>query len=79
MQRINAAYAGATDVDRDRAYRLYTVCERKKWAQEAIAYNGLVVAWPEIQKLAGKGPVSSPGEAGVFGWAGWPVPVEKLV
>ena len=34
------------------AYRLYTVCERKKWAQEGAAYNDLVVAWPDIQARA---------------------------
>lgn len=34
------------------AYRLYTTCERKKWAQEAVGYNSLVVAWPEISRLA---------------------------
>ncbi len=38
------------EVARDLAYRLYTLCERKKWAQEALAYNSLVVAWPEIQR-----------------------------
>ncbi len=37
---------------RDLAYRLYTTCERKGWAEEARAYNGLVVAWPELEKLA---------------------------
>ena len=34
------------------AYRLYTICERKNWAQEGYAYNNLVVAWPEIQTMA---------------------------
>ncbi|RLD44973.1 MAG: hypothetical protein DRI88_09000 [Bacteroidetes bacterium] len=42
------------DVARELAYRLYTICDRKKWAQEALAYNSLVVAWPELVKLAGK-------------------------
>jgi len=56
--RINRAYAGATDVARDLAYRLYVLCERKKWAAEAISYNALVVSWPEIQKLAAKGPAA---------------------
>jgi putative DNA methylase len=37
---------------RDLAYRLYTTCERKGWAEEARAYNGLVVSWPELEKLA---------------------------
>jgi putative DNA methylase len=36
------------------AYRLYTTCERKGWAQEALSYNALVVAWPEIaRRVAG--------------------------
>ena len=37
---------------RDLAYRLYNMCDRKKWAQEALAYNSLVIAWPEISRLA---------------------------
>jgi adenine-specific DNA methylase len=40
---------------RDLAYRLYSICERKKWAEEALAYNGLVIAWPELTKLARRG------------------------
>jgi putative DNA methylase len=43
---------GLGEVARDLAYRLYVICERKKWAQEALAYNSLVVAWPEITRLA---------------------------
>lgn len=43
---------GQGEVARDLAYRLYTTCERKKWAQEAQAYNSLVVAWPQITQLA---------------------------
>jgi len=37
---------------RDLAYRLYTICERKGWAQEALAYNSLVTSWSEISRLA---------------------------
>ena len=40
------------DTARELAYRLYTVCERKKRAQEALAYNALVQSWPEIMRLA---------------------------
>lgn len=43
---------GIGEIARDLAYRLYSTCERKKWAQEALAYNSLVVAWPELTKLA---------------------------
>ncbi len=40
---------------RELAYRLYTLCERKKRAPEALAYNGLVQSWPEIVRLAQEG------------------------
>jgi putative DNA methylase len=43
---------GLGETARDLAYRLYTICERKKWAEEALAYNGLVIAWPELTRLA---------------------------
>ncbi|MEI8198094.1 MAG: hypothetical protein WCI73_19540, partial [Phycisphaerae bacterium] len=48
---------GMGEVARDLAYRLYSICERKKWSQEALAYNSLVIAWPEISKLAQGKPV----------------------
>ena len=37
---------------RDLAYRLYTICERKGWAQDALAYNMLVVTWPRIKEIS---------------------------
>lgn len=37
---------------RDLAYRLYNICERKKWSSEALAYNSLVTAWPELVRLS---------------------------
>ena len=37
---------------RELCYRLYTLCERKKRAQEALAYNALVQSWPELARLA---------------------------
>ena len=40
---------------RELAYRLYILCERKKRATEALAYNGLVQSWPEIVRLAKEG------------------------
>jgi putative DNA methylase len=44
---------GLAEVARDLAYRLYTTSERKGWTQDALAYNSLVTAWPEIKRLAG--------------------------
>jgi putative DNA methylase len=34
------------------AYRLYAVADRKKWSEEAQAFNALAVAWPELEQLA---------------------------
>lgn len=47
------------EIARELAYRLYTLCERKKRTTEALAYNGLVQSWPEITRLAREGPVLS--------------------
>lgn len=33
---------------RQLAYHLYTLCERKKWAEEARAYNELITSWHGI-------------------------------
>jgi len=44
---------------RELAYRLYTICERSKRAQEALAYNSLVQSWPEMLKLAQQSSSSS--------------------
>jgi len=49
-----AKLGARAEVARELAYRLYTVCERKRWAQEALAYNGLVQSWPEVVRLAGE-------------------------
>jgi putative DNA methylase len=51
-----AKLGAKADVARELAYRLYTLCERKKRAQEALAYNALVQSWPEIERLAGQKP-----------------------
>jgi putative DNA methylase len=34
------------------AYLLYGICDRKKWAEEAGAYNMLAQAWPAVERLA---------------------------
>jgi putative DNA methylase len=41
------------------AYRLYTLCERKGWAEEARAYNELVAAWSGIEQAS--------ADAGIIG------------
>ncbi len=44
----------AADPVRDLAYRLYVVCERKGWPQDALGYNSLVVAWARLKELASR-------------------------
>ena len=52
---------------RELCYRLYTLCERKKRATEAMAYNGLVQSWPEITRLAQASPrADAPGTGDLF-------------
>jgi len=34
------------------AYRLYTLCERKGWAEDARAYNELITAWSGVERGA---------------------------
>ena len=50
MIRLGAS----ADIARELAYRLYTICERKRRAAEALSYNSLVQSWPEIADLARK-------------------------
>lgn len=49
---IVAKLGSKAEIARELCYRLYTICERKKRAVEALAYNGLVKSWPEINRLA---------------------------
>jgi putative DNA methylase len=51
------------DTARELAYRLYTVCERKNRAAEALPYNALVQSWPEIARLAQASPAGTPAQA----------------
>jgi putative DNA methylase len=55
------------EIARDLAYRLYSTCERKKWAQEALAYNSLVIAWPQIARLAHAAATAPDRQGELFG------------
>jgi putative DNA methylase len=62
-----AAKLGAkAEIARELAYRLYTVCERKKRAQDALSYNGLVQSWPEITRLARESGTPQAEQGGLF-------------
>jgi putative DNA methylase len=60
---------GLGELARDLAYRLFAVCDRGNWTREAQSYNSLVVAWPEIARLAAEG--AEPTEVALPRAAGW--------
>ena len=51
------------------AYRLYSLAERKRWADEAHAYNILVTSWPQIRTEAARLVAGVPEQTG-FGFSG---------
>ena len=62
-----AAPLGAKgEAARELCYRLYTLCERKKRAAEALSYNSLVQSWPEITRLAREGKRAGAEQASLF-------------
>jgi putative DNA methylase len=62
-----ATLGAKAEIARELAYRLYTLCERKKRATEALAYNGLVQSWPEIMRLARESGKPKIEQGGLFG------------
>ena len=62
-----AKLGAKAEIARELAYRLYTLCERKKRAAEALAYNGLVQSWPEISRLAREDGKPRAEQATLFG------------
>jgi putative DNA methylase len=64
---IVAKLGAKAEVARELAYRLYTLCERKKRAAEALSYNGLVQSWPEIARLAREGGKPKTEQGVLFG------------
>lgn len=52
--KILAVMRQHSDAIRQLSYRLYTLCERKGWAEDARAYNDLITSWDSIDAAAGK-------------------------
>jgi putative DNA methylase len=53
---VLAAVASKAEAARQLAYRLYTLCERKNWSEDARAYNEVVTGWSGIETAAAKVP-----------------------
>ena len=56
-----AAVKGKAEAARQLAYRLYTLCEREGWAEDARAYNELITSWTGIESAAGTAPTEEQG------------------
>ncbi len=51
---VFATVQSKAEAARQLAYRLYTLCERKNWAEDARAYNEVVTSWSGIESAAAK-------------------------
>lgn len=49
---LQSRLGGYAESARDLAYRLYSICERRGWTQEAVSYNALVTVWPRLKELS---------------------------
>ena len=58
-----AKLGSKAETARELAYRLYTICERKKRAAEALQYNALVQSWPEIARMAQGATAATPAQS----------------
>ena len=54
--KLLAAVKAKSEATRQLAYRLYTLCERQGWAEDARAYNELITSWTAIESAAGQAP-----------------------
>lgn len=61
-----AKLGSKAEAARELAYRLYSICERKKRAAEALPYNGLVQSWPEIVRITQEQAKAAPAQASLI-------------
>jgi len=57
--KLLAAVRGKGEATRQLAYRLYTLCERQGWAEDARAYNELITSWDGIETAASAAPADT--------------------
>ncbi len=53
---VLAAVQAKAEATRQLAYRLYTLCERAGWAEDARAYNEIITSWSAIEAAATRVP-----------------------
>lgn len=62
---VLGAVQSKAEAARQLAYRLYTLCERAGWAEDAKAYNELITSWSAIESAAAH--AAGPRQAELFG------------
>jgi putative DNA methylase len=62
---VLAAIQAKGEATRQLAYRLYTLCERAGWTEDARAYNEIVTSWSAIESAATAAP--TPKQTSFFG------------
>ncbi|WP_334149215.1 DUF1156 domain-containing protein [Hyphomicrobium sp.] len=60
--KVLAAVAAKAEATRQLSYRLYTLCERAGWAEDARAYNEIITSWSAIESAAAAAPKAHQGE-----------------
>jgi putative DNA methylase len=61
---VLAPVQAKAEATRQLAYRLYTLCERAGWAEDARAYNEIITSWSAIESAATR--VPAPKQATLF-------------
>jgi putative DNA methylase len=63
--RLMQAAGGRMDLDtaKELAYLLYSICERKGWAQTALLFNGLGTSWNDLAAASRRVTSSATGQA----------------
>lgn len=59
--KVLSGTVAKAEAARQLAYRLYTLCERRNWAEDARAYNEVVTGWSGIESEAAKMPTPKQG------------------
>lgn len=62
---VLSAVAAKAEPARQLAYRLYTLCERAGWAEDARAYNEIITSWSAIESAAAAAPTAN--QSDLFG------------
>ena len=64
--RLLSRIGGLSEMVRDLAYQLHSIAQRKGRSDDALAFNSLIVAWPELLRLARRESSRGPDQGSLF-------------